>query len=69
MENRGGSAGRIAGTDIVRTALANPKPPKTLFTIHGGLSSGSVSPDGRKIVVSATEEKSDAWPMNNFDPK
>jgi WD40 repeat protein len=62
-------AGRTAGTDIVRIALANPKMPKTLFAIHGGLSSGSVSPDGRKIVVSATEQKSDVWLMNNFDPK
>jgi serine/threonine protein kinase/Tol biopolymer transport system component len=62
-------AGRIAGTEIVRIALANPKLPKTLFAIPGGLSSGSVSPDGRKIVVSATEEKSDVWLMNNFDPK
>lgn len=28
----------------------------------------SVSPDGRRIIVSVGEQKSDVWLMENFDP-
>jgi hypothetical protein len=28
----------------------------------------SVSPDGRQIFASVSEEKSDVWLMENFDP-
>jgi hypothetical protein len=35
----------------------------------GRINEGTVSPDGRKIIVSVAEEKSDVWLMKNFDPQ
>jgi len=40
-----------------------------LKAMPGGIYSGTVSPDGRKIIVSAGDEKSDVWVMTNFDPQ
>jgi hypothetical protein len=35
----------------------------------GAIDSAAISPDGRKIIVSVTEVKSDVWLMKNFDPQ
>jgi hypothetical protein len=40
-----------------------------VITLPGTLYSGTVSPDGRKIIVSVGEEKSDVWLMKDFDPQ
>jgi Tol biopolymer transport system component len=54
---------------ILQIGLSDSKQTKTLVTMHGGLHSGVVSPDGRKLIVSLGEGKSDAWLMKNFDPQ
>jgi hypothetical protein len=38
------------------------------MSLPGSINSGSVSPDGRKIIVSVGEEKSDVWLLKDFDP-
>jgi hypothetical protein len=35
----------------------------------GDVKSGTISPDGRKIIVSVGEEKSDVWLKKGFDPQ
>jgi len=55
--------------EILRIGLSDSKQTKTLIVMHGSLHSGSVSPDGRKLVVSVGEGKSDVWLMKNFDPQ
>jgi hypothetical protein len=35
----------------------------------GDINAGTVSPDGRKIIVRVGEEKSDVWLMKDFDPQ
>jgi hypothetical protein len=57
----GGTAGTGAGTPL-RHALA---------TLPGDVAErdgASVSPDGKVMIVSVTEQKSDVWLMENFDP-
>jgi serine/threonine protein kinase len=54
---------------IFEIALADPKQPKPIAAmpypvVPGG---GTISTDGRKIIVSVAEEKSDVWVMENFD--
>lgn len=62
-------AGQLNGREIVQIELENPKHTKTIATLNEGLLSGAVSPNGRQIIVSLTEEKSDVWLMKNFDPQ
>jgi serine/threonine protein kinase/Tol biopolymer transport system component len=57
------------GGEIFQIGHADSKEPKTVTTMPGQVSQGAVSPDGRKIIVSVGEEKSDVWLMNNFDPQ
>jgi tRNA A-37 threonylcarbamoyl transferase component Bud32 len=33
------------------------------------INAATLSPDGRKIIVSVGEEKSDVWLLKNFDPQ
>jgi hypothetical protein len=49
--------------------LGDSKKSKTLVTLPGIISAGTVSPDGRKIIVTVGEEKSDVWVLKNFDPQ
>ncbi len=42
--------------------------PNTLVTAPGGIYNTSVSADGKKIVYSVAEEKSDVWIVDSFDP-
>ena len=57
------------GRAILEIGFGNSKPSKTILTMPGQLDSGTVSPDGRKIVVSLIDVKSDVWLMKNFDPQ
>lgn len=62
-------AGKWGGRDIVRIDVRNSKETKTNIPVHGLLNAGAVSPDGRKVIVGAEEDKSDVWLMKNFDPQ
>jgi eukaryotic-like serine/threonine-protein kinase len=56
------------GREILQVPLEGSKHPRIIVKMLGDVSSGAVSPDGRRIVVSVDENKSDVWLMNNFDP-
>jgi WD40 repeat protein len=43
-------------------------PQRTIFSIPEEISSASVSPDGKKFVYAARDQKSDVWLIDNFDP-
>ena len=70
----------IRGREIVNIKLDSPKRASSLLDLEKlsdssavNLASGPVdhaglSPDGRQIVVSAGNEKSDVWLMESFDP-
>ena len=60
-------AGQWGERKIVQIELEDSKKPKIVITLRGVLQSGSVSPDGRKLIVIEVEEKSDVWLLNNFD--
>jgi serine/threonine protein kinase/Tol biopolymer transport system component len=62
-------AAQLDGRDILQISLENPKQARKLITTNGNVGSGSVSPDGRKLIVSIGEEKSDVWLLNNFNPR
>jgi Tol biopolymer transport system component len=59
------------GPEIVRIGLGDSKQPKSVISMPGFLSftSSTISPDGRKIVATVGEGKSDVWLMNGFDPQ
>ncbi len=40
-----------------------------MITLPGIINAATVSPDGRKIIVSVGEEKSDVWILKDFDPQ
>ncbi len=42
--------------------------PRTVFTAPADIAGASVSADGKKIVYSVAETKSDVWIVDNFDP-
>lgn len=56
------------GREILQLKLGESRKPKSVVALPGPIRSGAVSPDGRKIVVSVGEEKSDVWLLKNFDP-
>jgi Tol biopolymer transport system component len=57
------------GRDIYKIGLGDSKRSKSVITMPGAIDSGAVSPDGRKIIVSVGEEKSDVWLLRDFDPQ
>jgi Tol biopolymer transport system component len=57
------------GPEIYQIGLAGSKQTRTVTTMPGNVSTGAVSSDGRKIIVSVVEMKSDVWLMKNFDPQ
>jgi Tol biopolymer transport system component len=57
------------GREILQKRLDDSKKPRSVIILPGILHGGTVSPDGRKIIVSVGEEKSDVWLMKNFDPQ
>ena len=42
---------------------------RTVFSMPGEISCGSINPDRRRFVGSTAEQKSDVWLMVNFDPE
>jgi len=59
---------KVGEGEIFQTPLGDSKGSKSVVSMPGALSSGTVSRDGRKIVVSLLEVKSDVWLMEDFDP-
>jgi Tol biopolymer transport system component len=57
------------GREILQIKLGDSKKPRSVITIPGDPNRGTVSPDGRKIIISVGEEKSDVWLLKNFDPQ
>jgi Tol biopolymer transport system component len=57
------------GREVLQKRLDDSKKPRSVITLPGTLYSGTVSPDGRKIIVSVGEEKSEVWLMKDFDPQ
>ena len=57
------------GQDILQIKLSDSKKPRTVISLPGSIKAGTVSPDGRRIIVSVGEEKSDVWLLKNFDPQ
>lgn len=59
---------RYSLREITRIQVAAPHQLTSVTTMPGDAAFvGSVSPDGREIIVSVTEERSDVWLMDNFD--
>ena len=59
------------GNEIIRVQATTPNEIISVAALPGNVvddDSASVSPDGRQIIVSVAEEKSDVWLMENFDP-
>jgi Tol biopolymer transport system component/DNA-binding winged helix-turn-helix (wHTH) protein len=57
--------------EIIRLQVATPHDLTSVATLPGDVveyDGASLSPDGQEIVVSVSEEKSDVWLMENFDP-
>jgi len=60
-----------SGREIIRIQVATPNAVTSVATLPGDVDnndSAGVSPDGKKIFASVSEEKSDVWLMENFDP-
>ena len=57
------------GREILQIALGDSKKPRSVITMPADIKAGTVSPDGRKIIVTVGEEKSDVWLMKDFDPQ
>jgi len=57
------------GREILQLKLGESKKPRPVIALAGPILSGTVSPDGRKIIVSVGEEKSDVWLLEDFDPE
>jgi TolB protein len=56
------------GREIIPIGLGDSKQSKAIITMPGLIDSAAISPNGRKIIVSVTEVKSDVWLIKNFDP-
>ena len=57
--------------EIVKVQVASPNQVTPVASLPGDVVDNdyaSVSPDGKQLVVSVSEEKSDVWLMENFDP-
>ena len=60
-----------SGREIIRVQVATPNEATSVATLPGYVvryDGATVSPDGKEIIVSISEEKSDVWLMENFDP-
>ena len=56
------------GGNTVHAVAVDGGQSRTLFTMPGTILGGTITPDGRKIVCSVLESKSDVWLAENFDP-
>ena len=57
--------------EIIKIGIANPKQVASVVSLSSDVNEGNyatISPNGRDIVVCLSEEKSDVWLMENFDP-
>jgi serine/threonine protein kinase len=57
------------GRELVQVQVALPRKVTSLATLPGDVTevdSASVSPDGKEIIASVSEQKSDVWLMENF---
>jgi Tol biopolymer transport system component len=61
-----------SGREIMRVQVDSPHEVTPVATLPGRVGpnadDASISPDGKQIVVSISEQKSDVWLMENFDP-
>ena len=60
-----------AGREVIKVQVAAPNEITAVGTLPGEVVEGdgaSVSPDGKQIVVSISDERSDVWLMENLDP-
>jgi serine/threonine protein kinase/WD40 repeat protein len=59
------------GSNAIVSVPSGGGDPRTILTMPGEISyeGASISPDGRRLVGSIAERKSDAWLMENFDPE
>jgi len=62
-------AGQWFQREIVQIGIEKPSELRSSVELQGGFAAGSVSPDGRKLILSIFESKSDVWLMKNFDPQ
>jgi len=61
---------RETGREIIRVQVVAPNEVTSVATLSGEVverDSASVRPDGKQIIVSVGDEKSDVWLMQNFD--
>ena len=61
----------VMAREIIRVQVGAPNEVTLVASLPGEIADfdgASVSPDGKAIVVSIGEEKSDVWLMENFDP-
>ena len=61
----------LPGPEIIRVQVAAPSEATLVASLPGhvvNFDNASVSPDGQEIIVSISENKSDVWLMENFDP-
>ena len=59
------------GREVVRVQVAAPNEARSVASLPGDVDPfniGSLSPNGHEIVVRISEQKSDVWLMENFDP-
>ncbi len=59
----------LDGREIMQLKVGDSKKPRSVITMPGAINAATISPDGRRIIVSVGEEKSDVWLMKNFDPQ
>lgn len=64
----------IGGREIMRTAISTPIDLRLVWTLPDVNEDvtdddcATLSPDGRQIIITVQEEKSDVWLIENFDP-
>jgi hypothetical protein len=59
------------GNEIIGVQATTPNEIVSVVALAGNVArsdAATVSPDGRQIILSIEEEKSDVWLMENFDP-
>ena len=62
-----GSRGFDGGREIIRIDLARPEEISVIAKLPGTVRSGGIRADGKELVVSVEEEKSDVWMMEHLD--
>jgi serine/threonine protein kinase/Tol biopolymer transport system component len=55
--------------EFIEVEVGNPKHVRTILTTSSFSYGAALTPDGKRIILSQAEEKSDVWIMENFDPQ